>query len=111
MRPGPVVNGKKELWHFEKLAGVNAVFTCPPKYIDIVNDEFTELEYGSDSWKEPVPEEVLEKLHKFRYFREAYDGNGLEPPQFNTHPATVATAKAFSKATDEMEDFVRTVVR
>jgi hypothetical protein len=32
-------------------------------------------------------------------------------PQFNTHPASTATAEAFSEATDAMEDFVREAVR
>lgn len=110
MRPGPVVDGKKELWHFEKLAGVHAVFTCPPKYINLVDDEYRELEYDPDAWKEPVPDEILDRLNKFQYFREAYDAEGMEPPQFNSHPATIATAKSFSKATDEMENFVREAV-
>jgi transaldolase len=105
MRPGPVVNGREEQWHFEKLAGSNAVFTCPPKYINAI-DECEDIEFDSDAWKEPVPDEILDKLSKFQYFREAYDPAGLEPPQFNTHPSTIATAKAFSKATDEMESFV-----
>jgi transaldolase len=106
MRPGPVVNGKKELWHFEKLAGSPAVFTCPPKYISTVDAEYGDMAFDPDGWKEPVPDKVLEKLMQFKYFREAYDPKGLEPPQFNTHSSTVATAKAFSKATDEMESFV-----
>jgi len=106
MRSGPVVDGKTRLWHFEKLAGAPAVFTCPPKYIDQVDEFGVDIEFDNDGWKEPVPEEVLEKLNKFQYFREAYDPKGLEPPQFNTHPATIATAQQFSKATDEMENFV-----
>jgi transaldolase len=106
MRPGPEVAGKKELWHFEKLAGAPAVFTCPPKYISEVDAGYEGLEYDPEGWKEPVPEGVIEKLMRFKYFREAYDPKGLEPEQFNTHSATVATAKSFSKATDEMEAFV-----
>jgi transaldolase len=105
MREGPTVNGKKALWHFEKLGGANAVFTCPPKYINVV-DAYTDIEFDSDAWKEPVPEDVLDKLNKFQFFREAYDPNGLEPPQFNTHSCTVATAQSFSKATNEMENFI-----
>lgn len=106
MRNGPVVDGKTRLWHFEKLAGADAVFTCPPKYINQVDEVATDIEFDRDGWKEPIPEDVLEKLMKFKYFREAYDPKGLEPPQFNTHPATIATAKQFSAATDEMENFV-----
>ncbi len=106
MRSGPVVDGKTRLWHFEKLAGAPAVFTCPPKYIDQVDEYGQDIEFDPDGWKEPVPEEVLDKLMKFQYFREAYDPKGLEPPQFNTHPATIATAQQFGAATDEMENFV-----
>jgi transaldolase len=103
MRPGP---GAGELWHFEKLSGAPAVFTCPPKYISVVDAEYDEMEYDAEGWKEPVPGEVLEKLNRFQYFRDAYDPEGLEPPQFNEHSCTIATAKAFSKATNEMEAFV-----
>jgi len=106
MRSGPVVNGKKRLWHFEKLAGANAVFTCPPKYINEVDKYGVDIEFDPDGWKEEIPEEILDKLMKFQYFREAYDPKGLEPPQFNTHPSTIATAKQFGGATDEMENFV-----
>ncbi|MBN2324472.1 MAG: transaldolase [Spirochaetes bacterium] len=106
MREGPVVDGKTRIWHFEKLSGANAVFTCPPKYIDLVDEIGADIEFDPDGWKEPIPDEVLEKLNKFKYFREAYDPKGLEPPEFNRHSAVIATAKSFSKATNEMESFV-----
>jgi transaldolase len=106
MRKGPVVDGKTEVWHFEKLAGANLVYTCPGKYINVVDTYCYDKEFNPEAWKKPVPEEMLQKLNKFQYFREAYDPQGLEPPQFNTHPSTVATATGFSKATDDMEGFV-----
>lgn len=106
MRKGPVVDGKLRMWHFEKLSGANAVFTCPPKYIDMVDELATDIEFDPDGWKEPMPPDVLEKLNKFKYFREAYDPEGLEPPEFNRHPALLATAGKFSEATNEMERFV-----
>jgi transaldolase len=106
MRMGPVVNGKTHIWHFEKLAGAPAVFTCPPKFIDQVDETGDGLEFRPDGWKEQIPQTYLDKLNKFLYFREAYDPEGIEPPMFNKHPATIATAKEFGKATDEMEKFV-----
>ena len=106
MRKGPVVDGTMRMWHFEKVTGADLVYTCPGKYIKMVDEYCYDIEFDKDAWKEPVPEEVLDKLNKFQYFREAYDPNGLEPPQFNTHPSTAATANSFSKATDEMESFV-----
>lgn len=111
MRKGPVVDGKTRVWHFEKVAGADLVYTCPGKYIKIVDEYCYDIEFDHEAWKEPVPGEVLTKLNKFRYFREAYDPKGLEPPQFNTHPSTVATANGFSKATDEMEHFVQDALK
>lgn len=106
MRQGPVVNGKMRLWHIEKIAGANIVLTCPGKFIKMVDEYCEDIEFEKNAWKEPVPYEVIEKLSKFQYFREAYEPYGLEPLQFNTHPSTVATAAEFSKATDDMENFV-----
>jgi len=106
MRKGPVVDGKLRMWHFEKLSGANAVFTCPPAYIDMVDELAADIEFDPDGWKESMPPEVLEKLNKFKYFREAYDPKGLEPPEFNRHTALLATAGKFSDATNEMERFV-----
>jgi transaldolase len=110
LRPGPTVNGNQELWHMEKIAGSPAVFTCPPKFISQA-DEFKNIDFDPDEWKKPVPDEVLEKLMKLKFFREAYDPKGMEPPQFNTHSCTTATAKSFSKSTDEMEKFVIDALR
>ncbi len=41
--------------------------------------------------EEDVPAEVLDKVLKIPYCIQAYDPNGLDLDQFNTHPATVAT--------------------
>jgi transaldolase len=111
MRPGPVVDGKKKLWHFEKVAGADMVYTCPGKFIKLVDELGEEIEFDPDAWKEPVPEEVIEKLNRFEYFREAYDPHGLAHEEFNRHPSTVATATEFSGATNEMEKFVEESVR
>ena len=106
MREGPVINGKMRVWHFEKFGGADAVFTCPGKYIAMVDNYCEDIAFDAEAWREEVPEGVLEKLLKLAYFREAYEPEGLEPPQFNAHPATAATAAEFSKATDAMERFV-----
>jgi transaldolase len=106
MREGPVVDGKMRIWHFEKLAGADAVYTCPGKYIKMVDDYCYDIEFDPGAWAEPVPDGVLSKLMKLKYFREAYEPYGLKPEQFNRHPSTQATAKEFSKATDAMEKFI-----
>jgi hypothetical protein len=90
----------------EKLAGADIVYTCPGKFIAMADELCRDIEFHSGAWKEGVPEEVLEKLNKFRYFREACDPFGLEPPQFDTHPSMVATATQFGDACTGMEEFV-----
>jgi hypothetical protein len=56
--------------------------------------------------EEPVPDTVLAKMAEIPYCIQAYDPNGLELEQFNDHPATVDTAKAFSKGLSSLESFV-----
>ena len=105
MRISPEMNGKKYCWHLEKLAGGDIVFTCPPSFIEGVFEylEGTEFQPQID---EEVPPSVLEKLLRLPYFERAYDEKGFSPGEFISHPAMIATAKEFSKATEEMVHFV-----
>ncbi len=105
MRISPEINGKKHCWHLEKLAGGDIVFTCPPSFIEGVFEYLDETEFKPQI-DEDVPKAVLDKLLRIPYFEKAYDENGLTPDQFLSHPAMIATAKEFSKATEEMVDFV-----
>lgn len=105
MRISPVLNGKKYCWHLEKLAGGDIVFTCPPSFIEGVFEYFDGIEFRSQI-EEEVPKAVLDKLLRIPYFEKAYQEDGLTPDEFNSHPALVATATEFSKATEEMVDFV-----
>ncbi len=105
MRISPEINGKKHCWHLEKLAGGDIVFTCPPSFIEGV---FTYLDGVAfqPQIEEEIPKAVLDKLLRIPYFERAYDENGLSPEQFHSHPAMMATAKEFSKATEEMVEFI-----
>jgi len=68
-------------------------------------DSFDGVEFRSQI-DEEVPKTVLDKLLRIPYFEKAYDEDGLTPDEFNTHPALMATASEFSKATEGMVDFV-----
>jgi transaldolase len=105
MRISPVLNGKKHCWHLEKLAGGDIVFTCPPSFIEGIMDSLDGIEFRSQI-DEEVPKAVLDKLLRIPYFEKAYYEDGLTPGEFNTHPALMATASEFSKATEGMVDFV-----
>jgi len=105
MRISPVLDGKKHCWHLEKLAGGDIVFTCPPSFIEGVMDSLDPVEFRPQI-DEEVPKTVIDKLLRIPYFEKAYHEDGLTPDEFNTHPALVATAAEFSRATEGMVDFV-----
>jgi len=105
MRISPIMNGKKHCWHLEKLAGGDIVFTCPPSFIEGVFEFLNGTEFRPQI-DEGVPKTVLDKLLRIPYFEKAYYEDGLTPDEFNTHPALVATAIEFSKATEGIINFV-----
>ncbi|MCX8116929.1 MAG: transaldolase [Desulfobacterota bacterium] len=105
MRIGPVVDGRKHCWHLEKLAGGDIVFTCPPPFIEAVFDNLEGVTFTPQIDAE-VPRAVLDKLRRIPYFERAYDEEGYTPDQFISHPAMIATAREFSKATEEMVEWV-----
>ncbi len=105
MRISPVMNGEKHCWHLEKLAGGDIVFTCPPSFIEGVFEFLERTEFRAQI-DEEVPHAVLNRLLRIPYFENAYHEDGLKPDEFNTHPALIATATEFSRATEAMADFV-----
>ncbi|MEW6203365.1 MAG: transaldolase family protein [bacterium] len=105
IRVSPTVNGEKRVWHLEKLAGAPLVFTCPPPFIEATIKEVDHIELDPEACKEDVPEDVIDKLMGLEYFRRAYDADGYTHEEFNTHPAVLATADEFSRATQKMVDF------
>ena len=64
-----------------------------------------EIRFDPERIDADAPEEVMEKLLKVPYFARAYDEDGYTREEYNTHPALVRTAEAFSKATNEMVAF------
>jgi len=105
MRPGPVVAGKPRYWDMQKIAGGDIVYTCPPYVLEPLFEMGDDLDFRSEI-EEDVPAEVLDKMLKIPYCIQAYDPNGLDLDQFNTHPATVATVELFSKGFSSLEGFV-----
>lgn len=105
MRISPEIDGKKHCWHLEKLAGGDLVFTCPPSFIEGVFNELDGVEF-TPQIDEEIPKAVLDKLLRIPYFEKAYEEDGLTPDQFTSHTAMIATAKEFSRATEEMVEFV-----
>ncbi len=107
LRLGPTIDGVTHLWHLEEKAGADIVVTCPPSFIDeVINfPRAGEITFKPDQIDVDPPEDVMEKLMKVEYFARAYDEDGYSREEYNTHPALMKTAEAFSKATGEMVAF------
>ncbi|MGE5255524.1 MAG: transaldolase family protein [Hyphomicrobiales bacterium] len=105
MRISPVVDGYTRVWHLEKIAGADIVYTLPPSFLESLLFQAPDLEF-SDQWAEPVPRHVLEKLLVIPYFEKGYREDGYSSGEFTTHPALLTTAREFSSATRQLVEFV-----
>jgi transaldolase len=107
LRLGPTVDGKQQIWHLEEKAGAAIVVTCPPSLIDeVINFPHPEdIKFQENRIDVDPPKEVMDKLMRIPYFERAYAEDGYTRDEYNTHPALVKTAEAFSKATNEMVAF------
>jgi transaldolase len=113
LRLGPTIDGVTHLWHLEEKAGAAIVVTCPPSFIDeVINFPRADaITFKPNQIAVDPPDEVMEKLMKVPYFARAYDEDGYTREEYNTHPALVKTAEAFSKATNEMVAFADTCLK
>ena len=93
------------VYHIEKIAGANMVFTINPEMID----DFSRLYREKDvicSWQEPVPKNILDKLLKIPYFQAGYDVNGIKDDDFINQPSFVYTANEFRGSMKFIESYV-----
>jgi transaldolase len=113
LRLGPTVNGEQRLWHLEEKAGAAVVVTCPPSLIDeVINfPGANDIKFKPNQIDVDPPKDVMDKLMRIPYFARAYDEDGYTREEYNTHPALVKTAEAFSKATNEMVAFAGTCLK
>jgi len=94
-------------WHIEKIAGGDFVYTCPPSYIEqLMKAEDRLPAFDAKAIHEDASPELIEKLRKIPYFRQAYDFDGMVPEEFKNFAAFVATAAEFAGATRKTVDFV-----
>jgi transaldolase len=94
-------------WHIEKIAGGDFVYTCPPGYIaQLMHAEDRLPAFDPRAIDEDAPADLIEKLRRIPYFRQAYDFDGMQPDDFKHFGAFVATAAEFAGATRRMVDFV-----
>ncbi|MGH2353745.1 MAG: transaldolase family protein [Chloroflexota bacterium] len=106
MRLGPTVNGRQTVRHLEELAGGGVVATIFPNIVEAWIDGYDGQTVEPRIEQEP-PADVLEKLLRIPYFRDAYDEHGLTPDQFNTHAAVQETSTSFLQASADLLAYVQ----
>ena len=100
-------NGTASSWHIEKLSGGDFVYTCPPGYIaQLMQVEERMKDFDPQSINEDPPKDVIEKLMRIPYFRQAYEVDGMRAEEFSHFGAFVTTAAEFAGATRKTVDFV-----
>jgi len=110
MRVSPVVDGYTHVWHLEKIAGADIVYTLPPSFLESLLFQAPDLEF-TNQWAEPVPRRVLDKLMRIPYFERGYREDGYSSGEFTSHPALLSTAKEFSLAARHMVAFIAERIR
>ena len=98
-------DGKVYYPHVDMFAGSPMVFTCPPEMIGDVLYHYRNREVP-DGWKIPIENSVMKKLECVPYFVKSYAENGYAIEQFDEITSLIENAAAFTKATNEMIEFV-----
>ena len=99
--------GAASSWHISKIAGGDFVYTCPPGYIaQLMQAEDRLPPFEKSAIDEEPPKDIIAKLMRLPYFRQAYEPDGMKPEEFARFGAFVATAAEFAGATRKTVDFV-----
>jgi transaldolase len=93
------------VYHIEKLAGANMVFTINPEMIADFNRLYRQKDILS-KWQEPVPQDIMEKLLKIPYFKAGYEPDGIKEDDFVNQPSFTYTANEFSGSMKFIENYV-----
>ncbi len=101
-RPGP---GEGNVYHIEKVAGGNMVYTLNPEIID----DFMAICDGKDIYsqmEEPVPADIMSRLKEIPYFMQGYEIDGIKREDFVDHTSFIMTREQFSDSMAEIEEYI-----
>jgi len=101
-RPGP---GPDNVYHVEKVAGGNMIYTMNPEIIEDFMRICEDKEVYSQM-DEPVPDKIMGKLLKIPYFVDGYKEDGIKRADFIEHASFKVTREQFSGSMAEIEEFI-----
>ncbi|CEP68264.1 Aldolase-type TIM barrel [Moorella glycerini] len=108
-RVGPVVEGRRYIWHIEQLAGGELVYTMNPELIH----DFMLLYFDrplARRIEEPVPGAALEQLLQVPYFVRAYLEDGIPEEEFEILEPFATAYQQFSKAMTDIEAYAQGIL-
>ena len=98
--------GEGNVYHLEKVAGGNMVYTLNPEIIE----DFMSICENKDIYaqmNDPVPEEIVSRLLKIPYFVQGYEVEGMKRKDFIDHPSFIMTREQFSGSMAEIEKYIK----
>jgi transaldolase len=106
MRMGPTVDGETQIWHLAQVAGGRTVMTIFPNILASFIETYAGREL-EPTIEQPVPAEVLERLLRVPYFRQAYEPDGVAPEGFGDLPGVRITGASFAESMQTLADHVQ----
>ena len=90
-----IVAALRGTYHMEQLAGADLVMSIHPKYQKMLLNPAVDRAQRID---EPIDADTVEKLRTLPEFIQAYEPDGMKPPQFITYGVTQRTLTQFQLA-------------
>ena len=110
LKLGPILNGKIKLWHLEQKVGANIVVTCPPKFLTQLLQEEIDVDL-EEKIEDNIPDEVLRRLMRIKYFRRAYTEDGYSRDEYTQLTAFKKTEQEHLAATNQMISFIEQCIK
>ncbi len=105
MRMGPTIDGETEIWHLAQVAGGRTVMTIFPNILAAFIESYAGRPL-EPTIEQPVPADVLERLLRVPYFRQAYEPEGVSPEGFGDLPGVRITGASFAESMQTLADHV-----
>ena len=96
-------------WHLERTGERTTLYTLPAPIIEFLLRRERAGRPVLPARSLAIPSQILDKLLRIDYFKEAYQLGGLEPEGFSLHPAFVTAREYACGARPELDGFIESL--
>ena len=105
------LSGAQLSMHLEQTAGADIVYTCKPDFVEATMRRERDLAaFAQDAIYRPVPADVLDRLNRLPYFRQAVEPGGMQPEQFTDHSVVTTTHSEMNRNVHQVIDFIQRTI-